>query len=441
MSEEILNERIRKNMKFMPKFIGFSAVGAFMFFVSIPFKGKNSIPLDHLTTLIRKGMGDGQNYWILFLVLFGLFWSFYRKTWNKDKTAVVFTVFKVIGTIFVIMYVFGLGPEFLLTNKNLFPYLFDTVNKSLAVLIPVGGIFLAFLTNYGLMEFIGVLVQPVMKPVWKTPGRSAIDAVSSFVGSYSLALLITDKVYQEGKYTKKEATIIAIGFSSVSTTFMIVVANTLNLMDRWNFYFWTTLVITFIATAVTARIYPISRVPDEYLAGVTPKPEEKVTSHRFKHALADALDTASGSGSLIKNVGSSFLEGLVMCASILSIIMAIGVLGMLLALYTPIFNVIGYVFYPFTWLIRIPDALTAAQALSTSFIDMSLPCVFVAESALPTRYVVGVTCISEIIFLSGMVPCVLSTSISVKMKDLLIVWAERVIISVLLAGMIAYIVF
>ncbi len=27
-----------------------------------------------------------------------------------------------------------------------------------------------------------------MKPIWKTPGRSAIDAVASFVGSYSLAL-------------------------------------------------------------------------------------------------------------------------------------------------------------------------------------------------------------------------------------------------------------
>lgn len=437
----VLDENIQKNRKYLPKFIIFSAIGAFMFFVSIPFQGRNSIPLDHLTRQIRNVMGDGQNYWILFLVVFGVFWGFYKKTWNKDRTAVVFTVFKVIGTIFAFMYVFKLGPEFLSTNKNLFPYLFDTVNKSLAVLIPVGGIFLAFLTNYGLMEFIGVLVQPVMKPIWKTPGRSAIDAVSSFVGSYSLALLITDKVYQEGKYTKKEATIIALGFSSVSTTFMIVVANTLGLMEHWNFYFWTTLVITFIATALTARMYPISKVPEVYMEGIVGKPEERVISHRFKNALSDALETAAGSGNLIKNVGSSFLEGLVMCASILSIIMAIGVIGMILALYTPIFNVLGYVFYPFTWLIRIPDALVAAQALSTSFIDMSLPCVFVAESALSTRYVVGVTCISEIIFLSGMVPCVLSTKISVKMLDMLIVWAERVVISILLSGLIAMVVF
>ncbi len=79
-----------------------------------------------------------------------------------------------------------------------------------------------------------------MRPLWKTPGRSAIDAVASFVGSYSLALLITNRVYKEGKYTTKEAAIIATGFSTVSATFMIIIAKTLDIMHLWNVYFWTT---------------------------------------------------------------------------------------------------------------------------------------------------------------------------------------------------------
>lgn len=49
------------------------------------------------------------------------------------------------------------------------------------------------------MEFVGIFMKPVMQPIWKTPGRSAIDAVASFVGSYSVALLITNRVYKEGK--------------------------------------------------------------------------------------------------------------------------------------------------------------------------------------------------------------------------------------------------
>ncbi|CAM4081312.1 hypothetical protein Gste01_02132 [Geobacillus stearothermophilus ATCC 7953] len=66
--------------------------------------------------------------------------------------------------------------------------------------------------------------------------RRLIDAVASFVGSYSIGLLITNKVFKEGKYTVKEAAIIATGFSTVSVTFMVVVAKTLGLMPIWNAY-------------------------------------------------------------------------------------------------------------------------------------------------------------------------------------------------------------
>lgn len=120
--------------------------------------------------------------------------------------------------------------------------------------MPIGAVFLALLVGYGLMEFIGVLVQPIMRPIFKTPGRSAVDAVASFVGSYSLRLLITNRVYKGGRYTGREAAIIGVGFSTVSATFMVVVANTLDLMQHWNLFFWSTLVITFAVTAITVHV-------------------------------------------------------------------------------------------------------------------------------------------------------------------------------------------
>ena len=85
----------------------------------------------------------------------------------------------------------------------------------LSILIPIGAIALSLLVGYGLLEYIGVLMQPVMRPLFKTPGKSAVDAVASFVGSYSLGLLITNRVYKDGMYNKKEAVIIATGFSTV----------------------------------------------------------------------------------------------------------------------------------------------------------------------------------------------------------------------------------
>lgn len=423
------------------KFIACSLIGIFMFFVSIPYKGKSSIPLDHLTTIIRTALGSNQKYVVLVIMIVGAIMPFVKKTWNKSPIDIFFSIFKILGVICGIMYIWHLGPAFLHENPDLFPFLFNTLCCSLAFLIPLGSLFLAFLTDYGLMEFIGVFMQPFMRKIWRTPGRSAIDAVASFVGSYSLALLITDKVYQSGKYTKREAAIIATGFSTVSATFMVVVARTLELMDRWNFYFWSTLLITFAVTAIVARVFPTTRIPDEYMENVTPDPEEVIKTNRLKKAFDEAMIVAENSGSVAQNVLRSAKDGGRMITTILPTIMSIGLAGMLLAIFTPIFKVLGYIFYPFTLAMQIPEALVAAQALATSIAEMFLPAAFLIGASIQARYVVAVTCISEIIFFSAVVPCILSTKIPIKLTDLLIIWVERVILSIILAGAVAMIVF
>ena len=122
-------------------------------------------------------------------------------------------------------------------------------------------------------------------------------------------------------------------------------------------------------------------------------------------------------------------------------ILSVGLIGMLLAMYTPLFRIIGYLFYPFAALVQLPEALPAAQALATSIAEMYLPCAFVMDCSLGTRYVVAVGCISELLFFSALIPCILSTSIPVKVPQMLFIWVERVILSVLLAGAAALILF
>ena len=130
------------------KFILCSMLGFFMFFISVPFNGKTTIPLDHLTTLIRNALGPVmQGYVVLAVVAIGAVLPFVNKTWNKSTKDIVFSVFKVIGLICAVLYVFQLGPEELLTNPDLLPYLFVTLCCSLCFLIPIGAVFLSFLTD------------------------------------------------------------------------------------------------------------------------------------------------------------------------------------------------------------------------------------------------------------------------------------------------------
>ncbi len=263
------------------KFAAYSAIGAFVFFVPVSIGDKSSILLDHIATAIIGAIPSALPWLALALIAAGAAHPFVAGTWRRSPVDAVFTIAKLIGLVVGLLLVLEVGPGWLFA-PDVGPFLFDKLVIPVGLLVPLGAVFLALLVGYGLLEFVGVLLQPVMRPVWRTPGRSAIDAVASFVGSYSLALLITNRVYREGKYSSREAAVIATGFSTVSATFMVVVATTLDLMGSWNTYFWSTLVITFAVTAVTVRIWPLSAIPDDYHPGAVPDPEQPVTGSRLK---------------------------------------------------------------------------------------------------------------------------------------------------------------
>lgn len=424
----------------MWKFFVYSFIGAFAFFVPISIGGKSSILLDHLVTLLEENATPILPYYALAVIVAGAVYPFVNGTWRRSLVDGVFSALKVLGMVVGFMLVFDVGPGWLF-KPDMGPFLFDSLVVPVGLLVPIGAVFLALLVGYGLLEYVGVLVQPVMRPVWKTPGRSAIDAVASFVGSYSLALLITNRVYREGKYSTRQAAIIATGFSTVSATFMIVVASTLDLMNSWNAYFWVTLVVTFLVTAVTVRIWPLSRLNDDYFPGVTPQPEHDAAGRRLAHAWAQASHTVATAPTLTRNVAANFRDGLLMAMAILPSILSIGLIGLVLATYTPVFDILGYLFYPFTWLLQITEPLLVAKASALGIAEMFLPALLVVESSAAVKFIVAVVSVSQIIFFSAMVPCVMATDIPISISKMLVIWAERVILTLVFVTPVAYLLF
>lgn len=69
---------------------------------------------------------------------------------------------------------------------------------------------------------------------------------------------------------------------------------------------------------------------------------------------------------------------------------------------------------------------------------MFLPATLVAghESEL-LRLVIGVVCVSGIIFFSALVPSVLATEIPVKIWQLVVIWVQRVLLTLLFATPLA----
>lgn len=425
------------------KFVLLNLIGIFMFFVTVEIGGKSSIPVDHIVNYIRSIPYFELVYGTL-IVSVGAVLPFIRKTWNKDKVTMVFSFLKLLAIPVLIIWLAkpAFVPEFWF-DKSMLPFIWNKVVIPVTSLVPVGAVFLAFLINYGLMEFIGVFMKPVMRPIWRTPGRSAVDAVASFVGSYSVGLLITNRVYKEGFYSTKEASIIATGFSTVSATFMVIVANTLGLMDHWNVYFWTTLIITFAVTAITTRIYPLAKKPDTGYQGMNVLPEPMPEKGKLvSTALNEGLEACSKAPSIVEGIVKNFLDGLNMALSIGPSLMSIGFLGLLVAEYTPVFDIIGYIFVPFAMLLGFgSEAVMMGKGCAISLAEMFLPANIVVDASPMAQYVTAIVCVAEVLFFSASIPCVLGTDIDISLKDILIVWLERVILALLIAGVVVRFLF
>ncbi|MGF1683738.1 YjiH family protein [Photobacterium minamisatsumaniensis] len=410
------------------RLLGLSSIGIFIFFIPITFNDKQSIPLDHIVTYLKTSLGSGAAWYAVAMIVAGAIYPIVTGKWRNNTTEKVFLLLKWLGVIASIFAVTKSGPA-ILQEPDMLPFLFNKLVISVGLIVPVGSVFLAFLVSYGLLETIGILLQKLMQPVWKTPGRSAIDAVASFVGSYSIGLLITNRVYVAGHYSAREAAIIATGFSTVSATFMIIVAKTLDLMPVWNQYFWLTLLITFIVTAITVRLPPLSRMNNE----AQHREPTAIKGSRLKVAIENGLSVAEKAPPIGRNILDNFKDGLVMTISILPSIMSVGVIGLLAAKYTPIFDWLGYLFYPVTMLWGLEEGMQLARASAAGLAEMFLPALLMKDADIVARFSAGVVCVSSILFFSASIPCILATKIPLSVLQLVLIWFVRTFLSLMLA--------
>ncbi len=418
-----------KDIKPVSRFIVLSSVGATAFFVPIEINGRSTILIDHLVTLVTSQAPLMATAYAILLIVWGVGAPFWTRTWNASTTSVVLAVLQCLSVPLAIMYLTGVGPAAIMA-PDMLPFLFEKLAVPVGLVVPVGAIFLTFLIGFGLLEAIGVLMEPVMRPLFRTPGRSAIDAVASFAGSYSVGLLITSRVYKSGKYTAREAAVIATGFSTVSATFMVIVAKTLQLSDIWNAFFFGTLLVTFAVTAITVRLPPLSRIDNS-----DPRVDEGGDAGQSGLAAAwrAGIDAARNAPSVGWFLKENVIDGLLMATRVVPSILAMGMLGLLAAKYTSLFDALGYLLAPVVWLIHPENALEVASIMASGLAEMFLPAIQATELEHDIRYVIGVVSISSILFLSASIPCVIATGIPISLLQMLVIWLQRTLLSIPLA--------
>lgn len=114
--------------------------------------------------------------------------------------------------------------------------LYDLIG-TLVIINVIASFLLPLLTDFGLLEYVGALATKLMRPLFKVPGRAAVDCVTSWIGDGTLGVMLTLNQYEGGYYTAKEASIIATLFSAVSITFALVVLDQVGMVQYFGVYY------------------------------------------------------------------------------------------------------------------------------------------------------------------------------------------------------------
>jgi len=293
------------------------------------------------------------------------------------------------------------------------------------------GFAIPLLTDFGLMEFLGVLIKKVIRFLFTLPGRSSIDLLGSWFSSSAASVIITRDQHEKGYYTGREAAAICVNFTLVSLPFTFVVASTLGLTAYFAVFYLIICITSILLAVIMPRIWPLNRIKDEYLPDVGKQIEEEVPQNigMFRQAYTLASERASKTGA-VHVAKSGFYNWLNIFMDLIPVILAWGTIALIIEAQTPIFDILAWPFGQFLLLLQVPDAMNYAHITIVGFIDMFLPAILMGTDApLQTRFILGTLSIVQIIYMAETGILILKSRIPLNIGHLAIIFLMRTILA------------
>ena len=434
------------------KFIIPSIIGVLLFMIPIKYEGDVTIPIAIFSGMLVNFLGEYLVYIITGTMAISAILSLIATivkpkfiTNNKILSSLFTTtplwlVSRVLGGIFGVLAAFQIGPQMIISGDTGAFVLNDLLTVLFSIFL-FAGLFLPLLLNFGLLEFFGSLLTKIMRPVFKLPGRSSIDCITSWLGDGTLGIMLTNKQYEDGFYTEREAATISTTFSAVSITFSLVVINTVGLGNIFVPFYLTVTFAGIVAAVIVPRIYPLSKKKDTYYNGKTNKIDESIPEGytSLSWGYEQAITKARKNSSIKEFFADGAKNVLDMWVGVLPVVMCMATIALIIATYTPLFKILGVPFIPILQLLQVPEAVQASQTLVVGFADMLLPSVVASTTITSemTRFIVAAVSVTQLVYMSEVGGVLLGSKIPVNIKELIIIFIERTLITLPVIVLIA----
>jgi len=440
------------NTKNLLKFILGSAFGVLMFMVPIPQGESFTTLLEFCKNFLKTLFGGSLIYFLVAFVLIGTLGSVYdyfcKPEWIRKNhfltkafvTTPFYLVSKVVGAVVVCMCAFGFGPEFI-TSIDTGATMVDLCCTLICIVLSFS-FMLPFLTDCGIMEFLGVITRPVVRPLFKVPGRASVDLIASWFGASNAAVILTREQYMKGFYTKREAGYIMTNFSLVSIPFCLLIADTIGIANLFPAFYLCICLVGIVLAIIIARIPPICKLPDTYQEKVGKQINEDYESEDGLFNYAVELGCKRAENFSVMTVLKGGLEVVVgMLFDLIPIVLSWGTVALIIATYTPFFDWISYPMGLYMQLLGVEEAFAVAPATLVGFTDMFIPALLIGGvESVKTKFIIGVLSLVQIIYLTEVGAIIIKSEIPLKLGKLFILFLERTIIAIPLIVLFANLV-
>ncbi|WP_458525968.1 YjiH family protein [Onishia taeanensis] len=451
-SDEIATRPEPLSRRGLLKFLLPSLLGVSLFLVPFSVDDTINIGMGLMADGLKAALGDALPAIAVFVLCLSVLLTAVVKIakpgWGQQGTgkelfdvAPLWFAMRGLGAAFALMTYFQVGPTFI-TASYTGGVMLNDLAPVLLTFFFFAAILLPLLVDFGFMEFIGSLVRKPFRMIFGLPGRSAIDATASWMGSGTVGVLITTQQYEQGYYNQREAAAIATNFSIVSIAFALLVTSFIGINHLFVPFYLTVVVSGLIAAIIVPRLPPLSRKANSYHEPVGCQLAEESTGDmglvRYSLSIAVArAETAPGPRALTRialhNVADIFL-------GLLPLVIAIGTVALVLAEFTPLFTWLSYPMVPVLEWLQIPEAAAAAPATLVGFADMFLPAVLAKDiDSELTRFVIACLSLTQLIYMSEIGALLLKSKIPLKLWELVVIFLLRTAITLPIIALIAHV--
>ncbi|WP_262695941.1 YjiH family protein [Kordiimonas aquimaris] len=424
------------------KFLLPTLIGILLFLTPITYGGKQTILMAIITDFLRAPLEPILLGFIVSVVALGAVGSgiyvIFKPNWQEEQPSLyaafhatpAWLFIRTLGAVIGLMVYFQIGPEFvwsIATGQTVF----IEIGAAVFFILLVACMLMPFLTDYGFMEFVGVLLRKPFSMLFNLPGRAAIDATASLVSAASVGMLITINQYEKGFYSARQSASVATNFSIVSIPFSLAIAEVAGLGHLFFTWYLVVIAACLICAVITVRIPPLARIPDTYNGSVGKQIHEDTMPEAslFTTSLQNAMRRAENAPGPIQFIKNGWYASLDVVFGVIGPAMAITTIATILAVHTEIFSTLSLPIYYILDAINLPEAQTAAPGFIVGFLDQFMPALVAKDiDSELTRFVLAGLSVTQLIYMAEIGVIILRSSLPLNFGHLAIIFTLRTII-------------